>query len=115
MLINIQLSQIKTYNINNGIPIGLSIGISFWLMLYFLIKDQINDWNSSYTELNMQTYNNINLDKALSNIWDVNIFDVGQISSLGHIMYGSYFIWFIYVSLILLLAMIGAIQLTLKN
>jgi NADH-ubiquinone oxidoreductase chain 6 len=29
MLINIQLSQIKTYNINNGIPIGLSIGISF--------------------------------------------------------------------------------------
>ena len=57
----------------------------------------------------------LTLDKALSPIWDTNICDISQVSSLGYVMYSSHFIWFIYVSLVLLLAMIGAIQLTLKN
>lgn len=120
MLINIQLSQIKTYNINNGIPVGMGIGISFWLILYLLIKDQMTSWNNyigptGQLQQWVEPKVPINLDKALSSIWDINIFDISQISSIGYVMYSSHFIWFIYVSLILLLAMIGAIQLTIRD
>lgn len=132
MLINIQLSEIKTYNLNNGIPVGLGIGVSFWFILYFLLKNQINtvillnNTNNTNTNGEVDILNNtrlltqsdsinLNLDKAISTIWDSNILDISQISSIGYMMYSTHFIWFILVSLILLLAMIGAIQLTLKE
>jgi NADH-ubiquinone oxidoreductase chain 6 len=50
-----------------------------------------------------------------SNSWDNNILDVSDINSIGNIMYSSHFIWLLITSIILLLAMVGAIIITLKQ
>ena len=52
---------------------------------------------------------------ASSKNWDNSIVDITQISSIGNIMYSSYAIWLIIVSIILLLAMVGAIVITIKQ
>lgn len=41
--------------------------------------------------------------------------EVSDITSIGNIMYTSYFIWLIITSVILLLAMVGSIIITLKQ
>jgi NADH-ubiquinone oxidoreductase chain 6 len=50
-----------------------------------------------------------------SNNWDNNMVEVSDITSIGNIMYTSYFIWLIITSVILLLAMVGSIIITLKQ
>ena len=50
-----------------------------------------------------------------SKLWDGNLAETTHISSLGNIMYTSYFIWLIITSVILLLAMVGAIVITIKQ
>ena len=47
--------------------------------------------------------------------WDGNLAETGHISSIGNIMYTSYSIWLILTSIILLLAMVGAIVITIKQ
>src|ERR1700712_1814584 len=46
---------------------------------------------------------------------NVRISEISQISSIGNILYTSYSLWLLIVSLILLLAMIGAILITVKS
>jgi NADH-ubiquinone oxidoreductase chain 6 len=55
------------------------------------------------------------LDKLITTFWDNNIYNYSHISSIGNLFYTTYAIWFIIISIILLLAMIGAISLTLKT
>jgi len=62
----------------------------------------------------------IELDKgeisfASSKIWDANLSETSHITSIGNIMYTSYSIWLILTSIILLLAMVGAIVITIKQ
>jgi NADH-ubiquinone oxidoreductase chain 6 len=46
--------------------------------------------------------------------WDGTLAETTHITSLGNIMYSSYAIWLLITSIILLLAMIGAIVITIK-
>jgi NADH-ubiquinone oxidoreductase chain 6 len=48
-------------------------------------------------------------------IWDSNLSETSHITSIGNIMYTSYSIWLILTSIILLLAMVGAIVITIKQ
>jgi NADH-ubiquinone oxidoreductase chain 6 len=50
-----------------------------------------------------------------SKLWDGNLAEVTHISSLGNILYTNYSIWLIITSIILLLAMVGAIVITIKK
>jgi NADH-ubiquinone oxidoreductase chain 6 len=50
-----------------------------------------------------------------SNIWDGNLADTSHITTIGNIIYSSYAIWLVIVSIILLLAMTGAIVITIKQ
>ena len=47
--------------------------------------------------------------------WDGSLAETTHITSIGNIMYTSYSIWLIITSLILLLAMVGAIVITIKK
>lgn len=49
-----------------------------------------------------------------SNSWDGNIAEATHITSIGNIMYTTYFMWLILTSIILLLAMVGCIVITIK-
>jgi NADH-ubiquinone oxidoreductase chain 6 len=48
-------------------------------------------------------------------IWDNNLSETSHITTIGNIMYSSYSIWLILTSIILLLAMVGAIAITIKQ
>ena len=50
-----------------------------------------------------------------SKIWDGNLIENSHITSIGNIMYTNYSIWLIITSYILLLAMVGAIVITIKQ
>ena len=69
-----------------------------------------------------QYYNNIDLNMykdeiqfVTSKMWDGNLIEYSNISSIGNIMYTNYNIWLIMASFILLLAMVGAIIITIKQ
>jgi NADH-ubiquinone oxidoreductase chain 6 len=50
-----------------------------------------------------------------SNGWDSSLIEPTHIASIGNIMYTSYSIWLIISSIILLLGMVGAIVITIKQ
>lgn len=142
MLINVRISELLS-NTSNSIPLAIFIAISFNYPLYQILPYSIayssytfglnntlnNLWYNNYSEYffvlisSMHKLFNLNiteLDKheiyfVTSNIWDGNLAETSHITSIGNIMYTSYSIWLILTSIILLLAMVGAIVITIKQ
>jgi NADH-ubiquinone oxidoreductase chain 6 len=87
------------------------------------LNNTLNDiWYNNYSDYLNKFFklNNTELDNGeiffvSSKIWDGNIAEVSHITSIGNIMYTSYSIWLIISSIILLLAMVGAIVITIKQ
>lgn len=143
MLINVRISELLS-NTSNSIPLAIFIAISFNYPLYQILPYSIASFNSYTIDLNntlnniwynnysdyflvlnssMQKLFNLNstqLDNGeisfvTSKIWDGNLAETSHITSIGNIMYTSYSIWLILTSIILLLAMVGAIVITIKQ
>lgn len=136
MLINVRISELLS-NTSNSIPLAIIITISFNYPLYQILPYSIAAFNSYTVNLNNTLndiwYNNysdylnklftlsgVELDKGeiyfvTSKIWDGNLSESSHITSIGNIMYTSYSIWLILTSIILLLAMVGAIVITIKQ
>ena len=78
-------------------------------------------WSNNYSDYFYKIFNldnNINngeISLVTSKIWDSNLAETSHITSIGNIMYTSYSIWLILTSIILLLAMVGAIVITIKQ
>ena len=88
-------------------------------MLTGLKSLSIENNNSVYIEDN--TYKSLTESFDINNIlhvsdvsWDKSIMEFSHISSIGNIIYTNYCMWLILTSLILLLAMVGAIVITIK-
>lgn len=139
MLINIRTSELQS-NTSNSIALTGIVGSLILYILFQLLPYEIavlNNFNSYYNSiyniLNV-IYNNINkssnnfinyykLDNIKDNtlfyvsskIWDGNLAESNHITSIGNIMYTNYNIWLILASFILLLAMTGAIVITMKT
>lgn len=128
MLINVRLSELLS-NPNNSIPLAILIGISFNYPVYQILPNfNIYDWNitlgyifnnsNNLIELLTLTNTKLNNDKiafVTSKLWDGYLAETSHITSIGNIMYSSYSIWLILTSIILLLAMVGAIVITIKQ
>jgi NADH-ubiquinone oxidoreductase chain 6 len=118
MLINVRISEIQTET-SNSLPLAILISIIFYSILYeiipFLSQSQ-SVTNKNYSD---GAYNLINYDEKinyiLSHQWETNLIEVLQITSIGNILYTSFFLWLILASVILLLAMVGAIIITIKS
>ena len=86
---------------------------------YNIVSDDI--WSNNYSDYFYKIFNlnnNINngeISLVTSKIWDSNLAETSHITSIGNIMYTSYSIWLILTSIILLLAMVGAIVITIKQ
>ena len=132
MLINVRISELLS-NTSNSIPLAIFISISFSYPVYEILPYCIVAFNTYLFNLN-NTYNNIysyfyskffklsgiELDNGqiyfvTSKIWDGNLSETSHITTIGNIMYTSYSIWLILTSIILLLAMVGAIVITIKQ
>lgn len=109
MLINIRVSELIT-DTKNSIPLVFIVALVFE-NAYNIIFPQENLLHDSfihvsdYNKLNIITYNN----------WENNMNEFNHISSIGNVMYTNYSIWLILVSIVLLLAMVGAIVITIKQ
>ncbi len=130
MLINIRISELITDN-NNSIPLAVMIGIFFNITLYKLLPSNAvkivyvdNASKSIFNALNNNVIyplktlfyvNNDDISLVTSQTWDGGLAESSHITSIGNILYTSYPLWLIITSLILLLAMVGAIVITIKQ
>jgi len=134
MLINVRVSEL-TSNTSISIPLAIITGISFnypvndvlpYGVVYFtgFFKDINNTIYNFLSSILSLLFSGINLDNqesnnkgvyyVTSNMWDGYLSETSHITSIGNIMYTSYSIWLILTSIILLLAMVGAIVITIK-
>ena len=119
MLINIRISELLSNN-RNSIPLVLIITIVLNNVLYSilptknLIYNIIN--NNDYYYFSQRLFNVIENNEMFINCieWDNCILGPNTIVSLGNTLYTNYSILLILVSFILLLAMVGAIIITIK-
>lgn len=126
MLINVRISELVTDN-NNSIPLAIIIGIFFNITLYKVIPSNTSlstyayDFNLSNSNNMSYVFNNYlpiyknDLSFVTSHIWDGALAEVSHITSIGNVIYTVYPIWLILTSIILLLAMVGAIVITIKQ
>ena len=120
MLIDVRVSELQSET-SNSLPFASIIGICFY---YIISKDlpihnsKIQN-NETFTEFllsenGQNTYKNQFITYVTSNNWDSNLTENSHITSIGNIMYTNYFSWLIITSIVLLLAMVGAIIITLR-
>jgi len=134
MLINIRTSELQSNN-KNSIPLALFIAILLNYSLFQLLPYTIAILNSYNNKLSNLIYylginenntisnsinktNNLNVTDIMyvtSNNWDGTMTETSHISTIGNVLYTSYNIWLFIASIILLLAMVGAIVITIKQ
>jgi len=126
MIINIRISELLSTT-GNSIPLAIMITLSFYYPISQIISYntakfkilsliptdifQIIDFISYASRIYRYNYG---ISFATSKNWDGTLAETTQITSLGNIMYSSYSIWLLITSIILLLAMVGAIVITIK-
>ena len=130
MLLNIRISELDSNPIDS-ISLGIivimlvnsifynvlpyttkitNIGYYFTYEIYNIILRSINHVSSS-TQSTQQEI----VYYVTGTSWDGNLVEFSHITSIGNIMYTNYNIWLIMSSFILLLAMVGAIVITIKK
>ena len=131
MLINVRISELFS-NTSNSIPLAILVAISFNYTIYQILpysitafndfinlNNSLNDilFNNDYADyLNKSyMYNRSEIAFVTSKTWDSNLSESTHITTIGNIMYTSYSIWLIITSIILLLAIVGAIVITIKQ
>lgn len=128
MLINVRISELLS-DTSNVIPLAILTAMYFIYSIYQLLPYNLTalyiksfSLNLSLDSLNISLNNNFNsfYDKSpivfvTSMLWDGSLSETTHITSIGNIMYTSYSIWLIITSIILLLAMVGAIVITIKQ
>jgi len=117
MLINIRVSELIS-DTNNNIPLAILTIIAFFVPLSSLYPEPKTKYNYAISEFNKLLEDTIDIKQVsyvTSKDWDGNLLDSTDIMSIGNIMYTSYCMWLLITSIILLLAMVGAIVITIKQ
>ena len=128
MLINVRISELLN-DTSNSIPLALVIAVSFNYPVYQILPLNLSSLNlnktlnsfmidNSFTDYISNTFNLFNDNELMfvsSKLWDGSLAETTHITSIGNIMYTSYSMWLIITSIILLLAMVGAIVITIKQ
>lgn len=128
MLINIRISELLSET-NNDIPLAVLTVLIFYYIIGQVIPSNFTD-KTIITSLSnrISGINNIEIKNESSLIdlnqeigyvtskgWENTLVEFTQISGIGNIMYTNYSIWLIISSIILLLGMVGAIIITIKQ
>jgi NADH-ubiquinone oxidoreductase chain 6 len=133
MLINIRISELLSET-SKSIPLAIFIAIAFnypiFNILPYILSEFINKEENIYSNIiNIiaNTYSHFKYKISFpfyeikiiyfvtSSNWDSNLSEISDITNIGNIMYSNYSIWLIITSIILLLAMVGAIVITIKQ
>jgi NADH-ubiquinone oxidoreductase chain 6 len=129
MLINIRVSELFN-DTNNDLPLASLTTIIFYYIMAQVLplnlteNSVISYLSNSYSDIyNVQLHNELfnivdlkqQIGYASSKGWDNSLIEPTHIASIGNIMYTSYSMWLIVTSIILLLGMVGAIVITIKQ
>nr|QDE53186.1 NADH dehydrogenase subunit 6 [Aspergillus sp.] len=128
MLINIRISELLSET-NNDIPLAILTILLFYYIIGQVLASNITDKTiiSSLSNRLSEIYNieisnqsslidlNQEINYVSSKGWENALVEFTQISGIGNIMYTNYSIWLIISSIILLLGMVGAIVITIKQ
>ena len=128
MLINIRISELLSET-NNDIPLAILTILLFYYIIGQVLASNITDKTiiSSLSNRLSEIYNieisnqssQIDLNQEINYVsskgWENALVEFTQISGIGNIMYTNYSIWLIISSIILLLGMVGAIVITIKQ
>lgn len=109
MLINVRISELLIDSINS-IPLAILLGTFFNYFVNNVLPYMMIAFNNLLYHVSTAT----RLANVTSLSWDGYLAETSHITSIGNILYGNYSIWLIITSTILLLAMVGAIVITLK-
>ena len=112
MLINIRISELLNEN-NNDIPLAIIL----IMLLFYEITEIIPSNYNNNVAIFSEWFNNFSEEIVYvsSKGWDNSLVDITQITAIGNVLYTNYAIWLIIASMILLLAMVGAIVITIKQ
>jgi len=115
MLINVRISELQAET-SNSLPLAIIIGVCFYSILSEILPfKNANIINNELLGNIFKFYeNNENIFYVTSKFWDGSLAETSHITSIGNIMYTNYFLWLIITSIILLLAMVGAIVITVR-
>ena len=129
MLINIRISELLSET-NNDIPLAVLTVLLFYYVVGQVLPSNLTDNTIvSYLSNSFSEIYNVQLENEFFNIvdlkqqiayasgkgWDSSLVEFTHITGIGNIMYTSYSIWLIVSSVILLLGMVGAIVITIKQ
>ena len=113
-------------------PLALYIGL---ILSNFILLDEIKSTGTYFVRGLLLYLDNNNNTKSLgatsgtgfektylhnlffvsSNNWDNNVLEISHITSIGSVQYSIYGLWLIISSLVLLLAMVGAISIVINR
>nr|YP_010426593.1 NADH dehydrogenase subunit 6 [Scutellaria barbata]YP_010426605.1 NADH dehydrogenase subunit 6 [Scutellaria franchetiana]QTI91142.1 NADH dehydrogenase subunit 6 [Scutellaria tsinyunensis]USM11275.1 NADH dehydrogenase subunit 6 [Scutellaria barbata]USM11324.1 NADH dehydrogenase subunit 6 [Scutellaria franchetiana] len=104
MMFNIQIAEIHE-EVLRYLPVSGIIGLIFWWEMFFILD------NESIPLLPTQR----NTTSLRYTVYAEKVRSWTNLETLGNLLYTYYFVWFLVPSLILLVAMIGAIVLTMHR
>ena len=107
MLIDIRISELHVETMNNVI-LAIVLGILLYIPLI-----NINTFNLLHIYNNMLYTANKHINYIFHNTWEGSIVENIDITAIGNLLYTNISLWLILSLLILLLAMVGAIVITL--
>lgn len=108
MLINVRISDLSTDNVNS-LPLAVLLGGFFDFIVNSVLPYMMIPHNGL-----LYLNSDAKLAHVTSVLWDGFLVEISHITSIGNILYSNYSIWLIITSIILLLAMVGAIVITIK-
>jgi NADH-ubiquinone oxidoreductase chain 6 len=136
MMLNIKLAHLTSSHSNQLMPIAVSIGFLFLIIVYRLnfignnlsvlhLFDSLNLFllNLDYTGLAANFYHvpagSVQIQRTQVYFgtpysWDNVFIYFNQIDSIGNLLFSSHFIWILILGMILLLGMVGPIVLSLN-
>ena len=112
MMLNVKLSESRDV-IYRYLPIGLALGIVFLCEIFLIVEKDLTSLNIvSLIEVTSKPLEN----EFLSHVWWIdNVVTPSNVDVIGSVLFTYYAYFFVMASVILLVAMIGAITLTLHR
>jgi len=115
MLIDVRVSELHN-DTNNSLYLSIIIGIIFFVNVGYVVPFSINTGGIIFESLyDLLFYLHQSISYVNSNTWDSSMSETHDIINIGNILYTNFSIWLIISSLILLLAMVGAIIINIKQ
>lgn len=109
MMLNIKIAEINEKRLRY-LPIGGVLGLLFLFEVLLIVDNDL---------IPLLFYNNAQAISEIQNLnfinWISNVETITNIQAIGNLVYTYYFYFFLMASLILLVAMIGAIVLTMQK